>query len=148
MRTIAFTLSLFFVAFAWPLHARGADGASVHAILIIATKEKAAADPRLAPYEATLQRNLPESSFRLHHEGRATVGGGRATRSTLALGTHRLELEGGTRDADGIRIKVRWLNGSTAVMSNTFSLQPGVPVVLGLRPSNDGEIPIVIVIAQ
>lgn len=147
MRIITFALSLLLAAFAWPMHARGADGAAVHAILIMATKEKAAADPRLAAYEATLQRNLPESSFRFSNEGRATLGA-KSTRGTLTLGTHRLELEGGTRDADGIRIKVRWLNGNTVVMSNTFSFQPGVPVVLGLRPSNDAEIPIVIVIAQ
>ena len=147
MRTITLTLSLLFAAIVLPLHARGADGASVHAILITASKEKAAADPRLAPYEATLQRNLPESSFRLASEGRTKLSA-KNSQATVALGTHRLELEGGTRDADGIRIKVRWLNGSTVVMSNAFTFQPGVPVVLGLRPSNDGDIPIVIVIAQ
>lgn len=147
MRTITLTLSLLFAAIVLPLHARGADGASVHAILITASKEKAPADPRLAPYEATLQRNLPESSFRLTQEGRGKLSGGNS-QATVGLGTHRLELEGGTRDADGIRIKVRWLNGSAVVMSNTFSFQPGVPVVLGLRPSSNGDIPIVIVIAQ
>ena len=147
MRTIPLILSLLFAAFVLPLHARGADGASVHAILIIASKEKAAADPRLAPYEATLQRNLPESSFRFGNEGRATLGT-KNSRATVALGTHRLELEGGTKDADGIRIKVRWLNGSNVVMSNTFTFQPGIPFALGLRPIKDDEIPIVIVIAN
>lgn len=147
MRTFILTLSLLFATIAAPLHAQGADGASVHAILVTASKEKAPADPRLAPYEATLQRNLPESSFRFAREGKAALGG-KAGHATIALGSHRLELEGGTHDADGIRIKVSWLSGNNAVMSNTFSFQPGVPFVLGLRPSNDGEVPLIIVIAQ
>jgi hypothetical protein len=147
MRNITLILSLLCAALALPLHARAADGASVHAILVIASKEKAAADPRLAPYEATLQRNLPESSFRFGGDERAALGT-KNNRANLTLGTHRLELEGGTKDDDGIRIKVRWLNGSKMVMNNTFTFQPGVPVVLGLRPSNDGDIPIVIVIAN
>lgn len=146
MRTITLILSLLFAAFV-PLHARGADSASVHAILIIASKEKAAADPRLAPYEATLQRNLPESSFRFGAENRATLGT-KNNRATVSLGTHRLELEGGTKDADGIRINVRWMNGSKEVMRNTFTFQPGVPFALGLRPIKDDEIPIVIVTAN
>jgi hypothetical protein len=147
MRTITLILSLLCVALMLPRHARGADGASVHAIMINASKEKAAADPRLAPYEATLQRNLPESSFRFSNDGRATLGG-KGNHAIIALGSHRIELEGGSRDADGIRIKVRWLSGNSVVMSNTFSFQPGVPVVLGLRPSNDTDIPIVIIIAN
>lgn len=147
MRTFILTLSLLCAAIALPLQARGADGASVHAILVTASKEKAPADPRLAPYEATLQRNLPESSFRFAKEGKASLSG-KADHASIALGTYRLELEGGARDADGIRIKVSWLSGSSTVMSNTFSFQPGVPFVLGLRPSNDGEVPLIIVIAQ
>lgn len=148
MKTISLILSLLCAALVLPQHTRAADGASVHAILIIASKEKAAADPRLAPYEATLQRNLPESSFRFGGEGRATLGT-KNSRATIALGgAHRVELEGGTKDADGIRITVRWLNGGKTVMSNTLPFQPGVPVVFGARPSNDTDIPIVIVIAN
>src|SRR5690242_7184852 len=105
MRTLILTLC-WFCALALPLHARGADGTSVHAILVIASSEKAPADPRLAPYEANLQRNLPESSFRLEREGKAALGPN-ANHATIALGAHRLELEGGTRDADGIRLKYR-----------------------------------------
>ena len=119
----------------------------VHAILITASQEKAPADRRLAPYEATLQRNLPESSFRFVGEGTTQVAA--KTRSSINLGSgHRVDLEGGEKDADGILIKVRWLNGKVMVMNNSFTFQPGVPIVLGKRSRDDGNVPIVILIAR
>ena len=146
MRIIHSTLFLLAALVALTPSARAADGASVQAVLIIATKEKAPADPRLAPYEATLQRNLPESSFRYAGEGSAAVpGNGRAT---ISLGQgHRIELQG-EGGGGGIRLKVVWLNGTGVVMNNSFTFQPGVPVVLGRRPSGGGDVPIVIVIAR
>lgn len=146
MRTFILTLSCL-VALAFSPPARAADGTSVHAILIVASTAKAPADPRLAPYEATLQRNLPESSFRFGTEGKASLNG-KAGTATLSLGAHRLELEGGGRDSDGIRVKVRWLTGGNLVMTNTFNFQPGVPFVLGQRPSHDGDVPLIIVIVE
>jgi hypothetical protein len=148
MRTILATFSLLLAIVALPRSARAADGASVHAILITATKEKAPADARLAPYESTLQRNLPESSFRYVGEGKATVAG-RNSRATISLGSvHRIELEGGDRSTSGIQLKVRWLSGNATVMTNSFVFQPGIPIVLGQRPSGDGNVPIVILIAR
>lgn len=148
MRTLTAPLSLLLALVALPLSARAADGASVQAILIIASEEKAPADTRLAPYEATLQRNLPESSFRYVSEGRATVSG-KNSRAQIKLGTdHQLELEGGARDADGIQIKVRWVSGKKTVMNNSFVFQSGVPIVLGQRKRDDGNVPIVILIAR
>lgn len=145
MRIIHTTLLLFIALGALAPFAPAADGASVQAVLIIATKEKAPADPRLAPYEATLQRNLPESSFRYAGEGSASVtGNGKAS---IALGQgHRVDLEG--EGGGGIRLKVTWRNGAAVVMNNSFTFQPGVPVVLGRRPSGGGDVPIVIVIAR
>jgi hypothetical protein len=148
MRTITLTLSLLLGLVAMPAPARAAEAASVQAILINATKEKAPADRRLAPYEETLQRNLPESSFHLVSEGSASVVGPNG-RATISLGgAHRIELEGGAKDAEGIHLKIQWLNGKTVVMNNSFTLRPGVPVVQLLRPSDDGKVPIVIVIAK
>jgi hypothetical protein len=148
MRTLTFAFCLLFAMFAPPLSLHAADQASVHAILIIASKEKAPADRRLAPYEATLQRNLPESSFRFAGEGKASVAG-KSTRAKINLtGEHRVELEGGEKGADGILIKVRWMHGKTMVMNNAFTFQPGVPIVLGQRSSDNGDVPIVILIAR
>jgi hypothetical protein len=147
MRTLATVVTLLLALVAAPFTARAADDASVHAILIIASTEKTNADPRLAPYEATLQRNLPESSFRFVNEGTASVGQGRAANISLGSG-HRIELEGASRAADGIQIKVRWLNGKTTVMTNSFMFQPGIPIVLGRRSSGNGAVPIVILIAK
>ena len=147
MRILAFTFSLVLAFFAWPLAAQAADDTSVHAILITASKEKAPADSRLAPYEATLQRNLPESSFTYTGEGTASVTG-KDSRSIPLAGGHRIELQGVSKNTDGILIKVRWLNGKTVVMNNSFTFQPGVPIVLGQRPIGDGNVPIVILIAK
>jgi hypothetical protein len=148
MRIIIHTVSLLLAMTAMSPNAPAAEGASVHAILITASKEKAPADPRLAPYEETLQRNLPESSFRFVTEGKASVTG-KDSRASIALGpTHRVELTGGDKGADGIQLKVQWLNGKTVVMNNSFTLRPGVPVMLGHRPIGDGDVPIVLVIAR
>jgi hypothetical protein len=147
MRTFATMLALLLAISVLSVAVRAAEGASVHAILITASKEKAPADRRLAAYEPTLQRNLPESSFRYVGEGRATVTGNAKASITLD-GGHQVILEGGSRDADGILLKVRWLSGKTVVMNNAFTFQPGVPIVLGQRPSGDGNVPIVILIAK
>ena len=143
------TLSLLLLAaLVLPCQVHAADTASVHAVLITASKEKAAADPRLAPYEAVLQRNLPESSFRFVGEGNATIAG-RGSRVTVNLSSsHSLELESGGHEGDAVAVKVKWLNGKTVVMNNAFTFQPGVPVVLGRRPSGDGDVPIIIVMVR
>ena len=148
MRIKSHILSMLLAGIALPCSVRAADAASVHAVLIIASKEKAPADPRLAPYEATLQRNLPESSFKFVVEGKASVPGNNKP-TTLSLGPgHRLELKCSGKDGDGIRLKVEWMNGKSVVMDNAFTLQPNKPVVLGSRPSDEGNVPIVIVTAR
>ena len=148
MTRTSFILSLLFATIALPLTIYAAAQATVHVILITASKEKAPADRRLAPYEATLQRNLPESSFRFAGEDNASLAGKNSRASISLAGGHRVELEGGEKDADGISIKVRWLHGRTVVMNNSFTFQPGVPIVLGQRSKDDGDVPIVILIAR
>jgi hypothetical protein len=128
-----------------PSFARAAERVSVHAILIIASNEKSAADPRLAPYEETLQRNVPESSFRFAGEGSATVAGNGRAAITLGQG-HRLEFEG--ESGGGIRLKIQWMNGRKVVISGSFTFEPGKPIMLGNRPSGDGAVPIVLLIAK
>lgn len=145
MRIITLTLSLLLAAGALTRTAHAADGATVHAVLITATNEKGAADPRLAAYEATLQRNVPESSFRYVAEGSATVTGNGHATITLGSG-HRIELEG--EKGGGLRLKVQWLHGSKLVIGGTFNAQPGVPIMLGNRPTDAREVPIVLVIAK
>lgn len=130
-----------------PLRALAADTVAVRAILVMATNQKSAADPRLAEFEAPLQRNLPESSFRYVGEGKTSVGANSRGNITLGNG-HRLELNGEKGDGRGHAVQVRWLNGDKVVMSTSLTLQPGVPAVLGRRPSDDGETPIVLVIAK
>jgi hypothetical protein len=126
---------------------RAADNASVRAILITATNLKREADPKLAPYEAELQRNVPLSSFRYVGEGTTAVTAGGKAVIALERG-NRIELDGERSGGRGIRLKVVWQSGRTVVMNTTLTLQPGVPAVLGRRPSGDGETPIILLIAR
>lgn len=146
MRLITLIMSLLLAVVASAQATRAADSTAVHAILIMATNEKAAADPKLAPYEAPLQRNLPESSFRYVSEGTASVSGNGHATINLGRG-HRIEIDA-EKGGDGIRLKVQWMNGDAVVMNTTLTLQAGVPAVLGRRPSGDGETPIVLLIAK
>jgi hypothetical protein len=144
MRTIRLVFALLLAATAWP-QAFAASAASVRAILVTATNQKREADPKLAAFEAELQRNLPLSSFRWVGEGATSVGGAPSAIS-LPRG-HRLEVEG-TKAGGGIDLKVHWTQGGSVIMSTSLSLNPGVPVVLGRRPSDDSETPIILLIAR
>jgi len=145
MRIIKLTLSLLFAASALSSTLAAAEGATVQAILINASNEKSAADPRIAAYEAELQRMVPESSFRFIAQGTAALTG--TGRAAISLGNgHRIELE--REKGGGLRLKIQWLNGSKLVLGGTFNAQPGVPIMLGNRPSGEGAVPIVLVIAK
>src|SRR6185503_5006261 len=130
--------------FALALPARAAETTSIQALLIMASNKKAPADPKVAPYEAQLQRNFPESSFRLVGEGSTSVSGNTPAKIDLAQG-NRLEFESERREADGIHLKVRWAKGD---INGSFVLQPGIPLVLIRRPADDAEVPIILVIAK
>lgn len=146
MRIIPTYLALVFATGVMPLAGQAAEGASVQALLISASNQKGGSDARLAAYETTLRRNLPFNTFRLDGEGTAAISAGKS--ASLALGRgHKLELqsEGG---GGGIRLKVQWLNGTKVVMNTTLTLQPGVPAVLGRRGGDEGEVPVVLVIAR
>jgi hypothetical protein len=148
MRIIKLTLSALLLAAALiaPGRALAADRSiSVRAVLIIASNEKGPADPKLAAYEATLQRNVPESSFRFAAEGSASVSGNGHATLTLGQG-HRIELEG--ESGSGIRLKVEWMNDGKLFVGGSFILEPGVPLMLGRRPVGDGQVPIVLLIAK
>jgi hypothetical protein len=148
MKIIQLTLALLLAAFALPQSAQAAaPGASVRAILITATNQKGPADPRLAAYEAELQRNIPLSSFRFVSDGSANVTGAGRSSINLALG-HRVDVEG-NKGPDGIKLKIVWTKGATTLMDTGLTLQPGVPAVLGRRSSDDEkETPIILLIAK
>jgi len=147
MRLIPFILTVVLGLSVLSPAIRAADNASVRAILITATNLKREADPKLAPYEAELQRNIPLSSFRYVGEGTTAVTAGGKAVIALERG-NRIELEGERSGGRGIRLKVVWQSGRTVVMNTTLTLQPGVPAVLGRRPSGDGETPIILLIAR
>jgi hypothetical protein len=147
MRIIHLAFAVLLTAIAMPHHARAAASASVRAILITATNQKREADPKLAPYEAELQRNLPLSSFRYIGEGSASVPGTGRVNLPLSRG-HRLELEREKGDGGEIGVRVKWMNGNNVVMHTSLTLQAGLPAVLGRRPSGDAETPIVLLIAK
>jgi hypothetical protein len=146
MRIISLLIAPILAFAALPAATQAAEGASVRALLIIASNTKGGSDPKLGRYEETLRRNLPFESFRYAGEGSVSISGsGRATLS-LARG-HRLELDGEGGSGRGIRMKVRWFDGRREVMTTALVLQPGVPAVLARR-GDEPEVPVVLVIAQ
>lgn len=146
MRAIPVVVAILLSWIALPLAAQAADGASIRAILITASKEKGGSDPRLAEYEATLRRNLPFESFRLTGEGSAQVSADGPTAVSLGRG-HRLELQADKGSGGGIRVRVRWTSGGREMMTTALVLRPGIPAVLGRR-GDDDEVPVVLVIAN
>lgn len=143
-RLIQLTLALLLGALVTAPLARAADGASIRALLISASKGNGASDPRLAEYVPTLKRTLAFDTFKLVGQGSATVGNSAAA---IALsGGHRLQLSGGERSGDGIKVRVEWTSGGREVISTSLTLQPGVPAVLGR--GGEGEVPVVLLIAR
>ena len=146
MNLLRLTLALTLTALAASPVARAADSASVHAILINASNKKGGVDSRLSAYEAELRRNLPFNTFRFAGEGTVTVGA--TGKSTLRLpGGNHLNLDG-SRRGNTVHLKVQWMNGAKVVINTTLTLRPGVPAVLGRRGGDDGETPVVLVIAN
>ena len=115
-----------------------AGRASVHAILVTASNERRAADPKLAPYEENLKRTLRYESYRYAGEGSAAVASGGTARVSLP-GNNRLDLEAENGDGRGIRVKVHF--GTTDVV-----IPAGKTVVLvGRAAGEKGEVSAVIV---
>ena len=79
-RLIHLTLALLLGVFVIAPIALAADGATVQALMITASKGKGASDPRLAEYEATLKRTLPFDTFKLTGQGSASVSGSNTDR--------------------------------------------------------------------
>lgn len=145
-RLIHLTLALLLGIVATAPVALAADGASVQALLISASKGGKGSDPALAPYEATLKRTLPFDTFKLTAQGSASVSGAKSNASISLGAGHRIQLSGVTRADDGIKVRVEWTKGGEAMMSTSLTLQPGVPAVLGR--AGDGEVPVVLLIAK
>jgi hypothetical protein len=143
MKRILQSLALLLVGPLFATAAHAADDTHVHALLIMASDAKKPADPKLAPYEAELQRNLPESSFRLVSEGTGTA----PARISLGQGD-TLELIVEKRDSEGLHFKARWMKGDNLFFGGGFVMSPGTPLVLGRRPAGDGDVPIMLVIVK
>jgi hypothetical protein len=146
MRLTQILATLALICAILPVSGMSADGASVQALLISASNAKGGSDPKLAAYDATLRRNLPLNTFRLVGEGAAAVPAGGS--STVSLGRgHRLELQH-EKGGGGIRLKVQWINGGKTLINTSLTLQAGVPAVLGRRGDDDGEVPVILLIAR
>lgn len=145
-RLMHLSLAVFCALLATVPAAMAAGAASVQALLISASKGKGASDPRLADYEATLKRTLPFDTFKLMGQGSAAVSGGNSNAAIGLPGGHRLQVSGGDRAGNGIKVRVEWTSGGREVMNTSLVLQPGIPAVLGR--GGDGEVPVVLLIAR
>lgn len=139
---LALTLLLGVLAFTPVAHAASASG--VTALLINASKGGGGSDPKLAPYENDLKRNLPFDTFKFAGEGAANVGSGKGS---IALGGgHQLEFSDADTSGPVLRVRVRWVQGGREVMATTLSLPPGKPAVLGR--GGDGQVPVVLIVVK
>lgn len=145
-RLIHLTLVLLLGLIATSRLAFAAEGASIQALLISASKDKGRSDPRLAEYEATLKRTLPFDTFKLVGQGSASVAGSNSTASISLPGGHKLQLAGGERADGGIKVRVTWTSGGRELMNTALTLQAGTPAVLGR--GGDGEVPVILIIAR
>jgi hypothetical protein len=125
-----------------------AEGASVRALLVIASNEKGGSDSSLSAYAPTLRRILRFESYRLAGSGTANLAIPGKASVNLGRG-HSLDLEADKSDGKGIRLRVRWESGGSSLMNTGLGLQPGVPAVLG-GPSTgkEGEVWAVILVAN
>jgi hypothetical protein len=145
MRIIKLTLAVLLALCALQPLVHAAESTSVRAILIMASNAKGPADPRLAAFEADLQRNVPESSFRYLGEGSASVRGGE--RASIPLqGNHRIDLTAAAGGA-GLRLRIQWTKGGVPVIALN-DVEPGKTFTLGRRTRDDGDVPIVLVITK
>jgi hypothetical protein len=121
--------------------------ASIRGVLVIASNDPGQPDPRLALYEPTLRRILRFESYRAAGEGSASVSVPGAGGVSLGRG-HRLDVETESVDGGGLRVRVRWSEGSKVFMNTGLVLRRGVPVVLGGPARSEGGVYAVIIIAD
>ncbi|MES2692145.1 MAG: hypothetical protein V4773_01645 [Verrucomicrobiota bacterium] len=142
-RLIHLTFALFLGLAVLSPAVRAAEGVAVQALLITASNGKGGSDPRLAEYEANLKRSLRFDTFKLVGQGSANVAGN----ATIGLpGGHRLQLSGGERAGNGLKVRVEWTQGGRELMNTQLTLQPGIPAILGR--GGEGEAPVVLLIAR
>lgn len=115
-----------------PRPVQAAESASARAILILASPEKKASDPRLREYVDNLRRIVPGNmeSFSAAGEGSAALTVPGRTNLALAQG-HRLEIEAERADHNRVRLNVRWFNGGNLLLDQPIAAQRGKPAVLG-----------------
>lgn len=102
---------------------------TVRAVLIRASNEPAAQDPRLDAIEYKLRRIfgfeyyrfVASSSVTLPSNGEGTLDLGAGQRLRLRLGNGR----------DSVRAEVRWFRGDDLVLNTTVRVGRGTPVILG-----------------
>ena len=121
---------------------------TVEGLFILATNAKVPADPRLKEYEAELQRNIPESSFKLISQGSSSVSN--VSPGVIAFDRlQRVELRTEKLPKPGLHLNVQWMHGVEPVIGGVFTFKPGVPVVLMRRPpTGKGDLSIIILIAR
>ncbi|HRE05845.1 MAG TPA: hypothetical protein PKX00_09570 [Opitutaceae bacterium] len=127
---------------------RAADAIELSALLVSASKEPGASDPRLKPYEATLRRILRFESFKLVGQGQTSLQPPGKGNVSLGAG-HSLQIEAESNAGGSERVQVSWQQGGRTLMRSGLVLRPGVPAVLGGPGTGEGgNVYAVIVIAR
>lgn len=105
------------------------DAVTVRAVLIRASNEQAAQDPRLEKIEYKLRRIFGFEYYRFMAESSVTLPANGEGALDLGSG-HRLRLRLGD-GRDNVRAEVRWFRGDDLVLNTTVRVARGTPVILG-----------------
>lgn len=145
MKTILTILALFLLSVGFSL-ATTAQAADLHAVLITASNESGATDPRLASYEVTLRRVLRFKSYTYQGSDSARIEEGRPAELMIGQG-HELSVESGSGP---LSIRIRWSDGDRTLMNTGLTLRAGVPAVIGgpATGRGAGEVYAVILVAR
>ena len=117
---------------------------SVEAMLILASNDPAAQDPRLDAVEFKLRRMFRFDYYRHFGEGRAIVN--LPGQTSLSLGhDNRLDVSASDAKDDKVRASVQWYRGNELVLNTTVVTSRNRSVVLGGVSHDSGTLIVTLV---
>lgn len=146
MKLLRYLLAALALGWASTVLATSAAAATLRAVLVVASPEKGASDPRLAAYEGTLKRVLRFNSFVFQGSDSAEVAPNGKAALIIGQG-HDLVVESGDNP---LAIRIRWTEAGQLMMNTGLTLRAGTPAILGgpATGRHPGEVYAVILVMQ
>ncbi len=124
--------------------ARAAAPVTLEAMLILASNDPSAQDPRLDQIEYKLRRTFKFEYYR-HYGGQSAIVN-LPGQTSLDLGHgYRLSVSASEASDDRVRAGIQWFRGDEVVLNTTVVMSRGTPVVLGGVPHEGGTLIVTLV---